>query len=109
VSAVSAQPLSSIETRTGAIRRAQLALKAEPTAEFGVGLEGGIEQVDGAWYESGFIAVIDRSGKIGTGTSARYEVSESVAQLQLVTPFNLLAVTDSDSSLLLAVQLPASC
>eukprot|EP00455_Lapot_gusevi_P013515 TRINITY_DN16602_c0_g1_i1.p1 TRINITY_DN16602_c0_g1~~TRINITY_DN16602_c0_g1_i1.p1 ORF type:complete len:210 (+),score=37.98 TRINITY_DN16602_c0_g1_i1:77-706(+) len=48
-------------------------------ADFGIGLEGGIEPVGSKWFECGWIAVVDRSGKQGFGSSARFLVSDSIA------------------------------
>jgi len=83
-SAVSAQPMSDDETMRGAIARARAALDATPAATFGIGLEGGVQEICGRWLECGFIAVVERaSGRVGLGTSARYELSAKiVARLQ---------------------------
>lgn len=43
---VSPQPFSASETRLGAFNRAKAALEKSPDAEFGIGLEGGIEVVE---------------------------------------------------------------
>ncbi|KAJ3178395.1 hypothetical protein HDU85_005193 [Gaertneriomyces sp. JEL0708] len=77
-SLVSAQPLSATECMTGAHNRAQYALSNTPSAKFAVGLEGGIESINGRHFESGWICVIDREGRVGYGTSARFEVSEKI-------------------------------
>jgi inosine/xanthosine triphosphatase len=83
VSAVSAQPMSAEESVAGAIHRAQAALAGNPTAQFGVGLEGGVEKhktpVGEKWFECGWMAVVERStGRIGIGSSARFEMSSKL-------------------------------
>ena len=100
-SGVSAQPLSASETRQGAIARARAALAATPSAEYGVGVEGGLECVESkegkdgmAWYESAWVAVVDRSGKVGTGTSARFEISEFIAHELLSGRTELAEIAD---------------
>lgn len=77
-SGVNAQPMSASETRQGALQRATLALLADPTATFGIGLEGGCEVIDGIWFECGWIAVVHRSGRCGFGSSARFQLDDSI-------------------------------
>jgi inosine/xanthosine triphosphatase len=100
-SGVSAQPLSASETRQGAIARAKAALASTPSAEYGVGVEGGLECVEArdgrdgmAWYESAWVAVVDRRGKLGTGTSARFEISEFIAHELLSGRTELAEIAD---------------
>lgn len=62
----------------GASNRAKAALERNPDAAFGVGMEGGLHKILGKWYECGWIAVVDRAGKIGIGSSARFECSEKI-------------------------------
>lgn len=61
----------------GAINRAKSALKLS-SGDFGVGLEGGLHQIGERWFESGWIAVVDKQGTIGLGSSGRFEVSLKV-------------------------------
>jgi inosine/xanthosine triphosphatase len=80
-SGVDAQPKSAEETIQGAENRARAALQtAGSEFDFGVGLEGGIEQVGTQWFECGWFFVIDRAGKTGVGSSARFRVGESVVK-----------------------------
>jgi inosine/xanthosine triphosphatase len=80
---VSAQPMSAEETRRGAVNRAQNALKSVAGATLGIGLEGGLERVGTDWFECGWIAVAHRDGRVGLGSSARFQVAEHiVARLQ---------------------------
>lgn len=51
------------ETSDGSKNRAIAAMASDGAAEFGVGLEGGIEEgPDGKHFESGWCTVVDRGG-----------------------------------------------
>lgn len=67
---VSEQPLSDQESLSGALNRAQEAIKGT-TADYGVGLEGGLSQVDGRWFTGTAAAVVDSHGVIGLGFGPR--------------------------------------
>lgn len=78
-SGVRNQPLSDDEAIEGACNRAREALAAQD-ADFGVGLEGGIQQHGNRWFACGWMAVCDRAGKEGIGSSVRMELPESIVQ-----------------------------
>ncbi|KAG5496987.1 hypothetical protein GH5_01505 [Leishmania sp. Ghana 2012 LV757] len=78
-SGVSDQPMSAEETQRGALNRAKAALEAVSDADYGVGLEGGIEYIAGRWFECGWMVILERAtGKCGIGSSARFEMSETM-------------------------------
>ncbi|KPI87384.1 hypothetical protein ABL78_3518 [Leptomonas seymouri] len=78
-SGVTDQPMSAEETQRGAVNRAKSALDAIPEADFGIGLEGGLELIGGRWFECGWMSVVERkNGKCGIGSSARFEMSETL-------------------------------
>ncbi|MES1910900.1 MAG: hypothetical protein MHM6MM_003421 [Cercozoa sp. M6MM] len=77
---VSDQPMSAEETYQGAKARAAAALASCADADFGVGIEGGLEQLGDTWFESGYVVVLHRDGRVGVGTSARVEVSEHIVE-----------------------------
>lgn len=77
-SGVSDQPMSDKEAIKGAINRAKAAFKSAKNADYGVGMEGGLHQIGKNWFESGWIAVINKEGKMGLGTCARWQVSNKV-------------------------------
>jgi inosine/xanthosine triphosphatase len=87
-SGVSAQPFSAAETRRGALARAMGALAGAADADFGIGLEGGIEAAQGdesgVMFECGWMCVVERAtGRIGWGSSARFLLDGAmVAQLR---------------------------
>lgn len=57
------------QVKQGAIHRAKEALS--PADAFGVGLEGGVEFVDGACYLLNWAVVVARDGRIGAAPSAK--------------------------------------
>ncbi|RLG41730.1 MAG: inosine/xanthosine triphosphatase [Thermoproteota archaeon] len=57
----------------GAVNRALAALELVPSADFGVGIEGGLFSFSNKYYLAGFVAIIDRSGKMSTGMSGWFE------------------------------------
>lgn len=75
-SGVSDQPMSSEETRQGALNRARDAREAKPEANFFVGLEGGLEIVDGVMYAFSWNAVVDNAGKESTTRSATFALPQ---------------------------------
>lgn len=77
-SKVSHQPMSDSESIKGAISRAKSALKSVPGADYGVGMEGGVHKIGKHWFESGWIAIINKEGRVGLGTSARWQMSQKV-------------------------------
>jgi len=74
-SGVSPQPFG-FDTLRGAENRARKALEASG-ADYGVGIEGGLLELRGRWYNLGFVAIVDREGFIGTGTSGWFELPPS--------------------------------
>jgi len=74
-SGVFPQPLGP-DTIRGAENRARRALEATG-ADYGVGIEGGLLELGGRWYSLGFVAIVDREGFLGTGTSGWFELPPS--------------------------------
>lgn len=72
-SGVPDQPMSDEESILGATNRAERALEALG-ADFGVGLEGGIQQIGEKYFDCGWIVVVDKDGKKGVGSSIRMAV-----------------------------------
>ena len=78
-SGISDQPKSDEETMQGAINRA-IAARAEQDADFGIGIEGGFHLVNGRYFECGWVAVAHRDGRVGIGSSARFELSKKIIE-----------------------------
>lgn len=64
------QPLSDEETIIGAKNRARAALERFQ-ADYGVGIEGGLQHIGDYWFDCGWVVVVSRAGDIGIGSSAR--------------------------------------
>ncbi len=78
-SGVSHQPLTEKQTITGAHNRAVKAL-TQLDADFGVGLEGGMQEISGKWFDCGWIVVRDRNGIEGIASSVRMLVPKKFMQ-----------------------------
>ncbi|WP_299580773.1 inosine/xanthosine triphosphatase [uncultured Sunxiuqinia sp.] len=79
-SGVSAQPLTDEETRTGARNRVQGLLQSGESADYFVGIEGGIELVDGSLQAFAWIVVSDGE-KQSLGRSGSFELPPEIARL----------------------------
>lgn len=77
-SSVSAQPMTDEETIKGALHRAGAVLG---DADYGVGLEGGINQIDKNWFSCGWAVVVNRAGDMGIGSSPRIMLPPAVIDL----------------------------
>jgi len=80
-SGVPDQPFGSEETKMGARNRAQACIKAHPEADFYVGLEGGLEKIEGEYWAFAWMCVEDRSGKIGFGRTGAFLLPPKVSDL----------------------------
>jgi inosine/xanthosine triphosphatase len=80
-SGVSDQPVSDDETRRGARNRAMAARAAAPDASYWVGLEGGVDTVDGQLMAFAWMAVQSADGRIGEARSATLPLPPAVKTL----------------------------
>lgn len=80
-SGVSAQPMTDKESLQGARNRARRALDAFPAAAYGVGIEGGLQQIDTVWMDTQWVVVVNRAGKSAIGQSVRIEVPDRMVAL----------------------------
>lgn len=80
-SGVAEQPRSDGETRQGAQNRARAARAAIPGADFWVGLEGGLEAVDGAWLASAWMVVLAADGRQGQARTPTLPLPPAVQDL----------------------------
>lgn len=83
LSGVSKQPMDDQETLTGAQNRAAIARKVCPQADFWVGLEGGLSELDDSVYSLAAYSWVAILGKqqSGLARSASYILPGKVAQL----------------------------
>ena len=79
-SGVSDQPMSDAESIKGATNRAKRALKKLKT-DYGVGLEGGLNQINNDWFDCGWAVIVDKKGNRGIGSTARIQTPPSMMKL----------------------------
>ena len=79
-SGVSAQPMTDQETLAGATNRAINAQSAHPTADYWVGLEGGIHQVNGVHHSFAWVAVRNKD-HLEVSRTATFTLPAKVSQL----------------------------
>lgn len=92
-SGVGSQPMSELETMNGARQRAYAALKTDSSAEYGVGLEGGVTELNstspsyrgmhsggGKLYECAWVCVVKRDDKEGLAGGLYFELPEKIAK-----------------------------
>ena len=79
-SGVPEQPWGEEETIRGAGNRARKSLKIEG-ADYGVGLEGGVMEIEGKLFECAWVVIEDRFGKKGLGGGLYFELPDRVAEL----------------------------
>ena len=77
---VSAQPMSDAETLQGANERALNARSAVTEADFWVGIEGGVEDIDGEMNAFAWVVVLD-GARAGKGRSGAFILPLRVAEL----------------------------
>lgn len=76
-SGVPEQPKTLEEMFTGAQNRAKQALALTTTAEYGVGIEGGLEKRIIGWFESSIIVIVNSEGEMGIGSSGGLVLPEA--------------------------------
>ncbi len=79
-SGVSDQPTSDLESIRGATSRAHQAIDYFD-AQFGVGMEGGVQQVESQWFDCGWVVVVNKQGIVGIGSTIRLQVPDQMMQL----------------------------
>ena len=78
-SGVRLMPQNDVECITGARARARAALQALD-AHLALGLEGGIQELEGDLLLTGWVAAVDRQGRRGLGSAARLLLPSIVTQ-----------------------------
>ena len=80
-SEVADQPSSDNETRRGAEQRAANAWRMRTDGDYFVGLEGGVDQLGGVLTAFAWIAIIDRSGRLGVARTVSLPLPPPVQTL----------------------------
>ncbi|NOZ27113.1 MAG: inosine/xanthosine triphosphatase [Chloroflexi bacterium] len=78
-SGVSNMPMSDAETRRGALIRARAALEVTD-ADLAIGLEGGVDSLPEGMFVCGWVAAVDRHGRVGMGASGRIPLPPVLAR-----------------------------
>lgn len=68
-SGVSDQPMDDREMYRGALNRAKNALEKVKGAEYGVGIEGGLDKRSYGWFEKSLVVIVNKKGEVGIGSS----------------------------------------
>lgn len=79
-SGVSEQPLSRAETLQGALNRANNARSIMPHAEYVVGIEGGLQDIDGRFEVFAWVVILHNNA-IGRAQTGIFYLPDEVAQL----------------------------
>ncbi|HLQ71958.1 MAG TPA: DUF84 family protein [Bacillota bacterium] len=91
-SKVNAQPFSDAETKEGAINRATLCVKEMPKA-IGIGLEGGVMEMDDGLYVCNWGALVTPDARVFTASGARIPLPPEISE-ELYRGFELGDIMD---------------
>ena len=80
-SGISDQPMSEGEMYKGALNRAKKAIKLVRNAEYGVGIEGGLQKYCFGWHEHSLIVIINNRNEIGVGSSGGLVLPKKIITL----------------------------
>ena len=80
-SGVSDQPMSEEETLKGATTRAENASLTETNADYWVGIEGGLEEINGEMEAFAWIVVKSKEGIFGKGRTGSFFLPKQVVKL----------------------------
>ena len=80
-SGVSEQPVTDAETRDGAINRARNASRQNPDAEFYVGIEGGVETIEGQLFAFAWMAIKSAQQHMSIGRTTTLPLPPQVMSL----------------------------
>lgn len=80
-SEVSDQPMSEEETLKGATNRAENASNKAPEADYWVGIEGGLEEINGGMEAFAWIVVKSKNGMVGKGRTGSFFLPKKVVEL----------------------------
>ncbi len=78
-SGVTEMPMTDEETRVGARNRAMAARQAA-NADFGVGLEGGVQSEPFGLVLHGWVVIVNGNGRVGIGGCPRIQLPQHIAQ-----------------------------
>ena len=79
-SGVASQPMSTAESIKGARNRA-IRSQEKLKTDFGVGLEGGLHEIEGEWFDAGWMVVVDRDLNEGIGSTIHLHTPKKAMEL----------------------------
>ena len=80
-SEVKDQPMTEIETLTGAKNRVKNAVTKLPSADYYVGIEGGIEIKNGETEAFAWVYIQSKNGKVGKGRTGTFFLPQKITDL----------------------------
>jgi inosine/xanthosine triphosphatase len=80
-SGVPDQPMGQAETKLGATNRAETCASEYPDADFYVGLEGGLEKIEGEYWAFAWMCILEKSSKKGFGRTGSFLLPPKVSKL----------------------------
>ncbi len=80
-SEVEDQPKGDEQTFTGAKNRAKQAKNSFPEADFWVGIEGGVEEMDNEMFAFAWVVILDKSNRMGKSKTATFYLPEVLSDL----------------------------
>ncbi|QDH78280.1 non-canonical purine NTP phosphatase [Echinicola soli] len=75
------QPFGDKETSLGAYNRAKNAKNTFPEADYWVGIEGGVEELNDEMAAYAWITIMDRNGKVGKSKTATFILPGAISKL----------------------------
>lgn len=78
---VADQPMSEAETMTGALNRVNNAKLATPVADYWVGIEGGVANLNNEMVTFAWVYILNAKGMLGKGRSASFFLPQKVVSL----------------------------
>ena len=78
---VADQPMSEEETLRGASNRVENVRVLSPDADYWVGIEGGLKELDGSMEAFAWIVIRSKTGKMGRGRTGAFILPNKVAEL----------------------------
>lgn len=78
---ISSQPIGDKETLLGATNRAKNSKAIFPEADFFVGIEGGVDTIDGEMHAFAWVVIIDKENRIGKAKTASFILPKVIADL----------------------------
>ena len=80
-SEVSDQPYGDNETFQGAFNRAKNSKTVFPEADYWVGIEGGVNLVDGEMHAFAWVVVLDKDSKMGKAKTSTFFLPKAITEL----------------------------